>query len=88
MTSEENKEDKNALKWYHIRHIQLTGEYCAGTIAGFGLGVVAMVYVTYDHLIGSGWTLAMIPGMAMITLGASIQLHICQQRTKDNNTEN
>ena len=78
---------KTNLKWYHLRRLGLTGEYCAGILGGFGLGMVLMAYATRDYLIGSGWTLVVIPGFAMIALGSGIQRHIQQQRARDHNTE-
>jgi stage V sporulation protein SpoVS len=47
--------------------------------------MVLMAYATRNYLIGSGWTLVVIPGFAMIALGAGIQLHIQQQRARDHN---
>jgi hypothetical protein len=56
------------LKWYGIR-LQLTQQYCAGVVAGFGLGVVTMACT-----IGRpDWMVLLIPGFVLITIGSSWQ---------------
>jgi hypothetical protein len=62
---------KIELKWYHIRRVVMTGEYCGGLIAGFGGGILIMVSV----LRPSGWSLLEVIGLGLIPLGASIAMH-------------
>jgi hypothetical protein len=65
--------NKTKFKWYHFRRLRITREYCAGTIAGFGLGIVIVTWAA-DLLI-HGWTLIFILGLALISIGSSIQYH-------------
>ena len=47
------------LRWYDLRRLQLTREYCAGTIAGLGLGIMLMGYAD-SYRACPGWTLEFI----------------------------
>jgi hypothetical protein len=78
---------RTRLKWYHPYRLGLTGEYCAGILGGFGLGLVVMALLARDFLAGSGWGLVIIPGFAMIALGSGIQHHILQRRARNGNTD-
>jgi hypothetical protein len=60
------------LKWYDIRRLELTGEYCAGIIGGFGLGILCMGALD-SHLSRPGWSLKLIVGLALIPIGSSWQ---------------
>ena len=66
----------NGTKWYHLRRIRLTCEYCAGSIAGFGLGIVMMAWATSLNIIRAGWTWVVIPGFALISIGSYMALHV------------
>jgi len=70
-------------KGYYLRHPELTGEYFAGVIAGFALGIVVLICVSRDCLMGFGWMLAMICGFVLIAIGSSMHRHIRQQRAED-----
>jgi hypothetical protein len=66
-------------KWYDILRPQLTGEYCAGIIAGFGLGITCMGSVG-SHVSDPGWILTVIPGFALIAIGGSWQQHLMRRK--------
>ncbi len=70
----------NGTKWYHLRRVRLTREYCAGTIAGFGLGIVMMAWATGLNIIHPGWTWVVIPGFALISIGSYVALHVQRGR--------
>jgi hypothetical protein len=66
----DTKPDKIKLKWYHIRRLKLTGEYCGGLLAGFGMGIVTMA-----SIIGSHFVTLVIPGFLLISIGGFMALH-------------
>lgn len=63
------------LRWYDVRRVRLTREYCAGIIAGLGLGIMVMGYVD-SFSACPGWTLKFILGMALIPVGSSWQYRL------------
>ena len=60
---------KVVLKWYDPRRLGLTGEYWAGIIAGFGIGIVFMASVPNQYLIDPAWLLA---GLVLTSIGGFI----------------
>jgi hypothetical protein len=58
------------LKWCHLNNLGLTRNYCAGIIAGFGLGVVVTVLVGDLNVVHPGWTWIIIPAFMLISIGS------------------
>ncbi|MGD0516291.1 MAG: hypothetical protein ABSA26_02040 [Thermoguttaceae bacterium] len=73
--------DKTKLKWYQMRRsrIRLTGEYCGGLIAGFGVGIMLMPLVTSSHFI----RLVFILGIALAITGDFIAMHAQRRKLGD-----
>ena len=77
----DNTQDEPELKLYHIRHVRITGEYCSGIIAGFGLGIV----------VASSSCCQSIPsfvGFGLIALGSAIGYRIQQERAMNRKEQN
>ena len=84
-----NTETKKAeLKWYHIRRLGLTREYCAGTIAGFGFGIMILAFAVDHNVIPTCWNMIMVIGAILLSVGLSMEKHIQRQRAIKNNDEN
>ena len=77
MTSEK---EKIVLKWYHPRCLGFTGEYYAGIIAGFGLGIVFMASVPNQYLIDPGWIVA---GLVLMCIGSFMARRIQDRKVND-----
>jgi F0F1-type ATP synthase assembly protein I len=79
------RQDKIRLRWYHLRRIQLTGEYVGGVLAGFGLGIWIMAAVFKSF---ADWPLIMLLGLLLVPIGQSIVMRAQDRYTTDDSKEN
>ncbi len=68
----DTKPEKIKMKWYHFPRFHITREYLAGIIAGFGLGIIIMVWATDFEI----KRLIFILGLALMSTGSLIERHI------------
>lgn len=75
-------------KWNSPRRFGLTGEAGAGTLTGFGCGILCIGTPEREYLTGSGWTLDVIVGLAVFMIGLAIQRRIQRKPTVNRNEQN
>jgi predicted lipid-binding transport protein (Tim44 family) len=66
-----NESDKKNLKWYNIRRVRLTGEYCGGLTTGIGAGIMIVPMVTGDHFNN----LVFLSGITLALIGDFVAMH-------------
>jgi hypothetical protein len=79
--------DKTKWTRHDCIRLWLLGEYFAGIILGIALGIVVLICVPTNLLMGFRWIVAMICGFALIVIGSSVRHDIRQQRAVDSNIE-
>lgn len=75
--------DETKRMWRDGSRLWLMGEYFAGIITGFGLGIIVLICLPANLVVGFRWTLAVIAGFVLLVIGSSIHRDIRQQRAVD-----
>ncbi len=66
---------RQKVRWYHMRTTKLTGEYCGGLLAGFGLGCLLTAYLCHKEIVHAEPSIPfsfLILGSALIAGGSTI----------------